>query len=146
MANLTRTIPKRLDLPRSLNSQEDIIPYIHNLVESLNRQNSRISDALQGPVFTNVPFSASPYTIVLSTNTAFVGANANATTDFIANLPPALGTQLSIIVKKLDSNAHNIVVTASGTDTIDGSATYSLTTQYQFVRLIDSSQGVWLIY
>jgi hypothetical protein len=48
-----------------------------------------------------------------------------------------------VMVKKMDANTNGVVLTGAGTDTIDGAATLTLTTQYSTARLIDGASGSW---
>lgn len=147
MANVISPVPRSLDLPKTFPTRhEDVPKFLKLLVESLNRQNNIVSNATSGPVVTTLVSGQSPFQAVLSINTSFYACNASAGADFILDLPAAMGTQLTIIVKKVDANAHNIVITAAGSDTIDGSSTFSISTQYISVNLIDAAVGTWLIY
>lgn len=88
------------------------------------------------------PIGASPFAIPAGKN-VFLEASASAGADFIANLPPATGSGFIVIAKKADANAHNIVVTAAGSDLIDGLATYTITVQYAAITLVDLAARVW---
>jgi len=48
------------------------------------------------------------------------------------------------VIKKSDVSANTVVVTRSGANTIDGATTYTLTTQYQSVR-VQSDGTNWVI-
>lgn len=48
-------------------------------------------------------------------------------------------------VKKVDSSANTVTVQRSGTDTIDGAASYTLVAQYNFVTLVNNSSNWWVI-
>jgi hypothetical protein len=79
----------------------------------------------------------------------FIFASATAGADIIENLPAATGSGRILIFKKMDANAHNVVITPNGTDTIDGvnNATLStLTIQYDALRLVDAASGAWAIW
>lgn len=60
-------------------------------------------------------------------------------------LPSAAGNDSRIIIaKKSDSSANAVTVTAAGSDTIDGAATFVLSNQYEFVILINDEDGdIW---
>jgi len=84
----------------------------------------------------------SPYTVG-STDT-HISASASASADTVIDLPQAVGSGRMLIISKMDSNVHNIVVTANGTDLINGAATVTLSSQYQVVRIIDAAVGAWI--
>lgn len=63
--------------------------------------------------------------------------------DITRTLPAATGTGNIFNYKKIDSTTYNIIVTAAGSDTVDGLATYTLVNQYQFLRLQDAASGKW---
>jgi hypothetical protein len=88
----------------------------------------------------------SPYAIAAGLNT-FLMASASAGADFVAVLPAATGSGNLVVIKKMDANAHNIAITPTGADTIDGvNAAVNITLQYDALRLIDAGVGVWLIW
>ena len=94
----------------------------------------------------NLPFVDSPYSAVLTTQATLYRASASAGADFLFTLPPATGSGELAVIKKMDANAHNIVVGPNGTDTIDGAnsaANSTITIQYDDVRLVDSGAGTW---
>jgi hypothetical protein len=59
------------------------------------------------------------------------------------NLPGAVGFNAAILVKKVGAGAA-VTVQAAGSQTIDGAATYSLSTQYKYVRLLSDGSN-WQI-
>lgn len=70
----------------------------------------------------------------------------DATAGAIAlTLPPATDDDSRIIIaKKSDNSVNAVTVTAAASDTIDGAATFVLSTQYNFVTLInDEDGGIW---
>lgn len=89
------------------------------------------------------PFVSSPYAIPASQNT-FLAASADAGADFIADLPAATGAGITVVVKKMDANPHNIAVTPNGSDTIDGvNAADNIGTQYNSNSYFDLAAGQW---
>lgn len=61
---------------------------------------------------------------------------------FTINLPPCSAKAYRIVVvKKIDSGSNEITVDAAGTQTIDGSTTYTLSRQYQSVELHSNATG-----
>jgi len=64
--------------------------------------------------------------------------------DFIFNLPVATGSGNVGVIKKVDANAHSVVITPNGTDTIDGvNATVSIAAQWSYVKICDAQAGAW---
>jgi hypothetical protein len=74
----------------------------------------------------------------------FIAAASSAGADIAVNLPQAAGSGRALVIVKTDANAHNVVVTASGSDTINGAATVNLSSQYQALRIVDAAAGEWL--
>jgi hypothetical protein len=61
-------------------------------------------------------------------------------------LPQAIkSSQKKYVIKKVDSSAHAVKITANGGDSIEGAATYTLSTQYQSVELICDGNNTWYI-
>lgn len=90
-----------------------------------------------------VGFRQSPFKIPVLRN-QFIPASAGAGADTILVLPKATGSTNLVIVKKMDANAHNIVVNPTGKDTIDGTnAADTITAQFNFVRYLDYLAGAW---
>lgn len=89
--------------------------------------------------------AASPYSAVLSaTAWTLYAVSASAGADFIFNLPTATGSGEVAIIKRMDANAHNVVVKGTAS-TIDGSsAPTNIGGQYASVRLADYAAGQWL--
>jgi hypothetical protein len=91
--------------------------------------------------------SKATYTAAAMVSTTVTVAECNATTAaFTLTLPPASASadQFYIIIKT-DVAAHTVTVAASGSDTINGAATYTgLAAQWNVVRLYcDGTQ--WLV-
>lgn len=86
----------------------------------------------------------SPYSVSNGFLNQFIEAYAGASSSTVLNLPAATGSGNQITVKKMDANNQNIVVTANGTDLIDGSQTSLIGVQYATLSYIDAAAGVWL--
>ncbi len=53
------------------------------------------------------------------------------------------------VIKKMDANAHNVVVGPDGADTIDGvnsAVNSTITIQNDTIKLVDFAAGVWLLF
>jgi len=138
--------PKPTKLPRAwqdiANGFRQNDQYLQSLIQKLQ---TYLSTIVRGFGIFNVSSpTQSPYA-VQATDT-FIGASASTTEAQTINLGQSTGSGTILIVKKLDSNPFGVVIVAYGTDTIDGSASYTLTTQYDAVRLIDGASGQWSIW
>jgi hypothetical protein len=89
---------------------------------------------------TAVNNAASPYT--LQFNDSFLTCDATAGA-VIFTLPAALGTGRELTIKKIDATANACTPTRSGSDTIDGATSYSITVQYAASKIIDQAAGSW---
>lgn len=80
---------------------------------------------------------------VLTSANGYVLGNATSG-NITFTLPPAsLRTRLHI--KKIDSSANIVTVQRAGTDTIEGSNTVSLNTQYKSITLYSNGSNIWYI-
>lgn len=84
--------------------------------------------------------SSTPHT-VLTTDT-MVDATGGA---HVENLPAISGLSgnREVVIKKVDASANAVTVTANGSDTIDGTATRVLSSQYDHVRLVAGNGTEW---
>lgn len=91
---------------------------------------------------TGITTQSSTFTTTAAMHTILLNATGGA---FTANLITASNlTGRRYILKKIDASANAITVDPNGAQTIDGAATFSLTTQYQTVR-IQSDGSNWHI-
>ncbi len=97
-------------------------------------------------------WSASEVNIVTVVTTYSVAAlvyyvRGNATGgSFTITLPAAMNLQgRRILVKKIDSSGNAITLAAAGSDTIEGSATKSLASQWDHYHLISNGVDTWEI-
>jgi len=66
--------------------------------------------------------------------------------DITVTLPTAANGDGNIIhIKKLDATAYNVIVDGDGAETIDGSATVTLTTQYQVLTVVSDGTSWHII-
>lgn len=66
--------------------------------------------------------------------------------DVTVNLPSAAKAVWKIyIVKKVDSSANNVIVSPSGSETIDGSAPLSFSTALDFKRIVSDGSNWWTV-
>jgi hypothetical protein len=97
-----------------------------------------------------VKSASSTYTVdvdssQIKTNVSYVRADASGGA-FTVTLPVAadnLGRK--ILIKKIDSSANAVTISGTGSDTIEGSATKSLSSQWSSLYLIAGTSGSWEI-
>lgn len=88
-----------------------------------------------------VPVTAST---VLGTGVAAVFGDATAGAITIT-LPPAFGnTGRQITIKKIDASANYVTVDGNGAETIEGSASYDLTVQGEYLTVACDGSGWWI--
>lgn len=64
---------------------------------------------------------------------------------FTVTLPTAVGaTSKTYTIKRMNAGANAVTVACSGAETIDGSATYSLSSQYASVTVVSDNSN-WLV-
>lgn len=84
------------------------------------------------------------YTADATDYTIFCNATSGAIT---INLPSAATSGVSgrvYVIKKTDNSANAVIVDGNAAETIDGAATYSLSTQYKYVT-IQSNGANWFV-
>lgn len=85
----------------------------------------------------------SPYTLTSATNTLFCNTIDN---DITVNLPSAIGLAgKAFEVMKTDDSGNEVILSAYASETINGSATYSLTAAYDRVKVV-SDGAAWYIF
>ena len=85
--------------------------------------------------------SGSPYTVLSTDEVIIVTTGAGG---YTVDLPAAsTNAGRKLIIIKADSGAGAITVTPAGADTIEGSATKSLTSQYNKIGLISDGSSIW---
>jgi hypothetical protein len=93
---------------------------------------------------TDINHASSPYTLLSTDFMLVCDPTAGAIT--INLIASATAGKKRIEVKDLTGQAgtHNITVTANGSDTIDGNASYVLTSGYQAIVLTSDGNGHWM--
>ena len=89
----------------------------------------------------SVTSASSPYTIT-SQDLQYFRCAANTSANTKLWLPPMTGTGYKYLFKRVDSNTFNIIISANGSDIIDGLSTYELVSQYAAVEIIDAGSGI----
>jgi len=77
-----------------------------------------------------------------------VVAVTNAGSSYALTLPLAATTGAGYVfeIKKTDANTNAIVVTAAGSDHIDGATSKTMATQYDYIKIISDGVSNWLIF
>ena len=88
--------------------------------------------------------ASSSSTINVSSNNFTVNADATST-NITANLPTAVGCKGRIyVVRKADASVNTVTIDGNGSETINGSTTVVLSTQYSF-RMMQSDGANWMV-
>jgi len=74
-------------------------------------------------------------------NVTLVNATSGAVT---ITLPSAVSNAASFIIKKTDSSTNAVTIDGYSTETIDGSTTYILNDQYNYVELVSNGTN-WVV-
>jgi hypothetical protein len=85
----------------------------------------------------------SNYTITNTDTVVFADAtSANVT----ITLPTASGmTGYRFYIKRVDSSAHTVTISRSGSDTIDGAASFTLDLQYTAIGVISNGSNWYIL-
>jgi len=98
--------------------------------------------SLNGSVSFAVKSVTANYTATASDRVILCDATSNSMT---VSLPSASGiTGRVYTIKKVDSSANTVTIDPNGTETIDGSSTYSLSSQWDFVTIVSDGSN-WVI-
>lgn len=99
-----------------------------------------INRAADGYLF---PVTSITSAYTMSLNDAFIVCDATSGAFTVTLKPAAECEQKLVTIKKID-NVATVTVDGDGSETIDGSTTYALSSQYQTVRLM-SDGTAWHI-
>jgi len=112
---------------------------IYNL---FNYVETAINQAAQGRLFPITRVTAS-YTMSVDDSVVLVDASGGART---VTLKPARECeQKRITIKKIDSSGNAVTIDADGSETIDGAATKSLASQYNYIELVAEGGAWWIV-
>ena len=94
-----------------------------------------------------VPFQTRTVTSNTSLTTSDCLVLVDATAGNVTiDLAPVAGKEGSeVIVKKVDSSVNTVTVDANGSETIDGTTTKVLTTQYESIRVASDGATWWVV-
>ena len=83
-----------------------------------------------------------PYTAAAGDYTILANAVGGAMT---VTLPSATGSGRILNIKKIDASASTVTIDGFGAETIDGAATYVISTQWVNITIQDGAAGAWYI-
>ena len=69
----------------------------------------------------------------------------SSTASCIQTLPAASVGNVVYVIRKTDASVNTVTIAANGTDLINGSATYVLTSQNQTITLISRNSSFWIV-
>jgi hypothetical protein len=98
---------------------------------------------ITGSVFKPIATVTTNYSVGVNDYDILADATSAA---FAITLPASSGfTNRELRIKKIDSAAHNVTITPTGGDTIDGAASKVISTQWVVVTLHTDGTGKWFI-
>ena len=122
---------------RPLPSKADELPAF------LGRELGNVERALKDVVVRSTRTVTAATTVTLDDSLVCADATSAA---FAVTLPTArIASGRTFQIKRINAGANAVTVTAAGTNTIDGSATYSLAVQYQSVTVQSDGATWWIV-
>lgn len=113
-----------------------------NLRIALDELKLRLDDNLKYLLAPETTIASAAYTALETDSVILADATSAA---FTVTLPTAVSVNGKIlIIKKTDASANAVTVDGAGSETIDGSTTFTLAAQYDFVQ-IKSDGSNWVI-
>ena len=79
-------------------------------------------------------------------NKVMVDASAG---EVVLTLPLSTGLGMAgseYQIKKIDSSANNVIVSGTGTDTVDGQTTYTINNQYEAAKFVACGNDQWFVF
>jgi hypothetical protein len=97
---------------------------------------------VDGSIALPIVTKTADYTVTASDYAILGDASSGAIT---ITLPTAVGIAGRVyVVKKIDNSSNVVTVAASGSETIDGATTYTLSSQWKYVTIISNGSN-WLV-
>jgi hypothetical protein len=128
------------NLPPLNGIQSPVSDWLSKIVSTWNSHDAGASQwsafSTNGPLNTGINIVSTAYTVTNQDQIILVNATSGA---IAITLPPAasvLGTHYTIKDWKGNSATHNITISAASGQTIDGSSTFVMGTNYETVRLV----------
>lgn len=94
------------------------------------------------PVYTSIHVDTTLDALTMAYDVYATSANKTIT------LPDAsdAGVGRLYYVRKADSSTNSVIITRAGSDTIDGSTTYTMNVQYDYAMLLSDGNATWNLY
>lgn len=94
------------------------------------------------PVYTSIHVDTTLDALTMAYDVYATSANKTIT------LPDAsdAGAGRLYYVRKADSSTNSVIITRAGSDTIDGSTTYTMNVQYDYAMLLSDGNATWNLY
>ena len=103
--------------------------------------NSRSNLGIFGSKYLN---KSANYTILDTDSGSTIDVDSSAAS-CIQTLPAASVGNVVYVIRKTDASVNTVTIAANGTDLINGSATYVLTSQNQTITLISRNSSFWIV-
>jgi len=103
--------------------------------------NSRSNLGIFGSKYLN---KSANYTILDTDSGSTIDVDSSAAS-CIQTLPAASVGNVVYVIRKTDASVNTVTIAANGTDLINGSATYVLTSQNQTITLISRNASFWIV-
>ena len=114
-----------------------------DLIQSLTDYFNTVDDGIKETRRPNVKAITATYTITDGESHLMVDATSAAV---ILTLPMVEKSEGRVLViKKIDASGNAVTATGDGVETIDGSNTKALSSQYDSVRIISDGTTWWII-
>lgn len=113
--------------------EREIVPLLRKLREAVNSLGPGFGDEV------NITFADSPYTVLVTDE--FLRADATDGPVTVNLLPATSSTVRFLSTKKTDATLNAVILTADGSDLIDGAPTAPVTASETFIRLYARGGG-----
>jgi len=84
------------------------------------------------------------YTILDTDSGSTIDVDSSASS-ITLSLPAAFAGNVVYVIRKTDASVNTVTIAANGTDLINGSATYVLTSQNQTITLLSRNTSFWIV-
>lgn len=132
---------KTLEIPGAGQDIRKVI-FAGSVIERVGDGVARITS--QADESTSVTVVTSQTTITATSGLVVILADATSG-GVVVNIPTAVGNTSRITVKKTDSSANTVTLTASGSEKIDDASTATISDQYESVDIVTNSTNWFII-